>query len=298
VGMGTKTRMAVENAAREVLERYLALESVFGETREPCHQLRPIPIACVENAETAADDLRRDWHLGTDPIGNLTETLESRGVKVVLVDDRPGFDGMSCWANGTVPVVISRKGIPGDRQRFNLAHELGHLLLMPDDSLDQEKAAYRFAGAFLIPKDAVFETLGKKRSTISLGELHYLKRTYGASMQAWLHRAHDLAVITDAVYVRFCRQFSAMGRRTREPGRQVPPEESKRFALLLEQALAEKLITPARAAQLSGRIPTTSIRRPSPEEMREAAELAAEIYETDAELTAPTRLNVEDAIDE
>lgn len=296
--MRAKTRAAVENEAKEMLERAFALDSVFGGRRGPQVRLRPMPVARVEDAEKAATRLRRDWNLGTDPIANLTETLEARGVKVILVDEGPGFDGFSCWANGTVPVVISRKSIPGDRQRFNLAHELGHLLLKPHDSVDQEKAAYRFAGAFLIPKEAVLDALGKHRTSISLEELGYLKHTYGASMQAWLHRARQLGVITQALYVRYRRQFNAMRWRTQEPGRQVLPERSSRFPRLLEQALAEKLITPARAAQLSGRIPRPSMPRPSPEQMREAAEAASRLYETDAELTEPTHLNVEDAIDD
>ena len=48
-----------------------------------------------------------------------------------------------------------------ERQRFTLAHELGHLMLEGRlaDGLDEEKACNRFAGAFLAPRVAVITVL-------------------------------------------------------------------------------------------------------------------------------------------
>ena len=74
------------------------------------------------------------------------------------------FDGMAATVDG-IPVVVVGRGWPGDRQRFTLAHELGHLVLhgrLASD-VDEEAAANRFAGAFLAPADEVRKELGEKR---------------------------------------------------------------------------------------------------------------------------------------
>lgn len=52
--------------------------------------------------------------------------------------------------------------MPGDRQRFTLAHELGHLLFERRlaENLDVEPAANRFSGGFLVlERPRVFEQL-------------------------------------------------------------------------------------------------------------------------------------------
>ena len=41
--------------------------------------------------------------------------------------------------------------------------------------LDEEKAAHRFAGAFLMPADALWAEIGKHRTSIGGSELRYLK---------------------------------------------------------------------------------------------------------------------------
>ena len=90
--------------------------------------------------------LRQAWKLGLmNPIENLMALLEDQGVKVGLVDAPDDFDACVMWANESIPVMVVKRGLPGDRQRFSLAHELGHIALKNES----EKAAYRFAAAFL-----------------------------------------------------------------------------------------------------------------------------------------------------
>ncbi|MDZ7844749.1 MAG: ImmA/IrrE family metallo-endopeptidase [Anaerolineales bacterium] len=97
------------------------------------------------------------------------------------------FDALVFWANERIPVIVVKGGIPGDRQRFNLARELGHILLDLSDNVDEEKAAHRFAGAFLVPRQKAIEELGEHRQRLSVQELHILKHKYGLSMQAWIY---------------------------------------------------------------------------------------------------------------
>jgi Zn-dependent peptidase ImmA (M78 family) len=37
------------------------------------------------------------------------------------------------------PVIVTKANLPGDRQRFNLGHELGHLVLEVGGDLETEK---------------------------------------------------------------------------------------------------------------------------------------------------------------
>ena len=108
--------------------------------RQPLARLDP--IEAPEQAQVAAATLRRTWQLGTDPIPSMTELLEERGIKVIALDlpvSRLGIE-VDCEARigPSVPAVIINADHTGERQRFTLAHELGHLVLdvagAPDES--------------------------------------------------------------------------------------------------------------------------------------------------------------------
>jgi transcriptional regulator with XRE-family HTH domain/Zn-dependent peptidase ImmA (M78 family) len=243
------------------LERYLDVESFF---KDAPHFELPTGLDCrvtsLVDVERVALGLREAWQLGQGPIESLVEVLEDRGIKVGLVEGHDDFDALTFWANGEVPVIAVKRGVPGDRQRFNLAHELGHLILKPADDVDAEKAAYRFAGAFLVTETAARFELGSTRQTLDLFELHLLKHKYGLSMQAWIYRARDLGILSGYVASRLFRGFGRKGWHRCEPGDRIPPEEPARMKRLVLRALAEDLISESRAAELLG-MPLTRFRQ-------------------------------------
>ena len=149
-------------------------------------------------------------------------------------------------------VIVVKKDIPVDRQRYNLAHELGHLVLEVKEVVDEEKAAHRFAGAFLVPSSAARRELGSDRSTLSPGELHILKHKYGLSMQAWIYRAQDLDIISRSTASELFREFRVRGWNREEPGESYPPEEPARLRRNVFHALAENMISRSRAEELLG----------------------------------------------
>lgn len=105
--------------------------------------------------------LRTYWRLPAGPISNLVRVVESAGA-VVLVRDfgTRKLDGMSCWAKHTPPLFFINAAFPVDRQRWTIAHELGHLVMHktpPDD--DQEEQAEEFAREFLIPSSEAMPDL-------------------------------------------------------------------------------------------------------------------------------------------
>jgi len=177
-------------------------------------------------------------------------------VKVLLVTPVEKFDGFSCWANGHIPVVVAPDRGPRARQRLTMAHELGHLLLNLGDDVDEEKAAYRFAAAFLVPREAVEMELGSRRGRLSELELVTLKAKWGLSMGAWIYRLHDLGILGDSAYRRVQMSFRSRGWHKEEPEDDSPeaaPEASRRMRRLIEQAVVEDIISVGRAADFLGR---------------------------------------------
>jgi len=252
--LSRKGEMALMAKVQDWLERYMAVEELFPE--EAAYQFS-LPkdmdrdVLSFEQVENVALRLRNQWNVGLSPLGNLAELLEERGIKVGVIDADDQFDALILMANNA-PVMVIRSGLPGDRQRFSMAHELGHLVMSIGAELNEEKAANRFAGAFLVPRPVVYQELGEKRRWLDFKELSLLKQKYGMSMAAWIFRAKDLGIIPQRVAQKL---FAEMKRRQwwgREPGAQLPGELPQRMERLIARAVAEGMITNSRAAELLG----------------------------------------------
>ena len=248
---------------REKLERWFELESVIPASWPNAFavpQGLQDHVASYDAVEVLANQVRTAWQLGTGPIRNLIDKMEEEGIKVILTPHDGGkkFDGLVAKANGHTLVVVGQDW-PGDRQRFTLAHELGHLVLHGRlaAGLDEERACNRFAGAFLVPRDEVIRLLGISRSWLEPRELYLLKHEWGLSMNGWLYRAQDLGIINRSVARRlwhFFAQQSSDGTtwREQEPCDAYVQECPRRFAQLVYRALAEDLIGESKAAELLG----------------------------------------------
>ncbi len=248
-----KEESRIHRQVRDWLERYLEIELIVGEEK-PLDLLPPerCRVASLDDIETVAQTVREEWDLGLDPIENVMDVLEQHGVKVGVIEATDALDALTLYYNDTTPVIAVNNDMPGDRQRFNLAHELGHLLLRIEGDIDEEKAANRFAGAFLVPKEMAVRELGEKRRTITPQEFYLLKHKYGMSMSAWLHRAAELGIVTKPTADRLWRYFNARGWRREEPFDQVQPERPTHMEMLILRALGEEAIDEARARELFG----------------------------------------------
>ena len=249
--LGMKEQEAVQMRIQEWLERYLEVESFFPDEGRLV-SLPTYVIHSIEQVEDVAIELRGNWNLGLDPIENLTQLLEDQGVKVGIVSGFEHFDASTFFADGA-PVIVSKAELPGDQQRFNLGHELGHLILKVDEALDPESACHRFVGAFMVPAQAARFELGSSRTTLDLNEMYLLKRKYGLSMQAWIYRAKDLGIISDNSAARLFQLFRANGWHRLEPGEALTSEKPQRMERLIYRSLAEDLISRSRAQELLGK---------------------------------------------
>jgi len=229
---------------------------LLGQGDETGLPVQEFAIEKLEDTETAAIALRDQWQLGLDPIANVTDVLERHLVHVIEIDAAEKFDGISAVAydesgKKRSAAVVTRRGIPGERQRLSLAHELGHLVLKIPETIDQETAAFRFGAAFLAPATLVRQEVGQKRASIQSQELILLKRQYGMSIQALLRRLRDLEIITESYYRQWCIDISRMQWRKREPG-ELPPEQPQWLRRAVLHALAEGLISQEDATAMIG----------------------------------------------
>jgi transcriptional regulator with XRE-family HTH domain len=251
--LGIKKQAAIQMRIQEWLERYLEVESFFDYEKLP-FELPHYNVETPDEVEQATQDLRMTWSLGLDPIENLTQLLEDHGIKVGQVEGFEHFDACTFMA-GQMPVIVTKADLPGDRQRSNLGHELGHLVLEISKNLDAEKISNRFVGAFLAPEPAVRFELGNTRTALDIKELYLLKQKYGLSMQAWIFRARDLEIITPQVAEQLHKLFRANYWHHIEPGKTYPSEIPQRMEQLVYRALVEDLISRSRAQELLGKQP-------------------------------------------
>jgi Zn-dependent peptidase ImmA (M78 family)/DNA-binding XRE family transcriptional regulator len=257
---GAKEERTLEASVLEQVERYLELEELLPGVDQPWEAPvdEAFDIRRIEDAEQAADALRRLWKLGIDPIPSMAELLEDKGVKVIALDLPENMSGSKAFvcrpSHGNAPIIVVNRRHNGEGQRFTLAHELAHLVLRFSElgKLEQEKAADRFAGAFLMAQDMVSRLLGSHRTSISLGELAELKKVFKVSIASLVPRCAQLSILSKAAYRRLWDQIKGLGWNTEslsEPHR-LPAEAPQRMERLCLRAVAEGAISEARAAEL------------------------------------------------
>lgn len=254
----TKLLRKIEAEVLDQAERWQELANLWPEFPVPEFELPESVLTRInhyDDIEPIAEAMRARWNLGLNPIPDLIDALESHGILVIVTEVEVGshLDGLQASVSGK-PVIVVSKGWPGDRQRFTLAHELGHLLLQGRlaDELDEERACHRFASAFLLPAESLRSQLGSTRYNLEPRELYLLKHEFGLSMQSCLYRAADLRIISEKLRQRMFMFFSKNGWRKREPGDTYPHEETQLFEQLVYRALSEGIVSESKAAELMG----------------------------------------------
>lgn len=218
----SKVAKQVRAQVRQVVE--IVQRAELESLRLPEVTLRPIrSLDSLDAVEEIAMQVREALGVGKrDPIPNLTRAVERAGVVVVaLPTEMEDHDGFSVWPDYGLdgrPVIAMSRGYPGDRDRFTIAHELGHLLLhtlrATVDPKQAEPEANRFAGALLLSQEAAGEIL---RPPITLQMLKGVKATVGLSIGAVIKRSLDLGYINQTQFTSLRKQLSARGWNREEP---------------------------------------------------------------------------------
>ncbi len=190
-----------------------------------------LPIMVLGPDCTPADvarSLRRTWSVPDGPVPNLTAVVEEHGIPVAAFPfGTERIDSRAALTDGRQPLICINSAHTGDRQRFSLAYQLGHLLMHTfspvSGTQDTGHEANLFAAELLMPEAAMRAAIGDQPITLPL--LADMKRRWRVSMIALLYRADDLGYTTENGKRYLIQQFNALKLRRREPVElDVPPE--------------------------------------------------------------------------
>ena len=103
--LSKSAREAIEERAKDYFARFMEIEditnnTIFFDTR--------IQASTVDEAEQAAYKLRDMWNMGEDPVVNLLQLMENKGIKIFIYNTaNEAFDGFSAVYSKIAMVVIA-----------------------------------------------------------------------------------------------------------------------------------------------------------------------------------------------
>ena len=188
--------------------------------------------------ETCARDTRREWGLGDGPISNVTLLAENKGIVVTLIEMKDkDLDAFSVWdqVDNRPYIALGNDEQSAFRTRFNVCHELGHLVLHKNVSAPElsdpkqfksiELQADRFAAAFLTPATTFSAEIVSPR----LDLFRMLKLRWRTSIKMMIHRAHELDIINQEEARRLYINYNRRGWNLREPSDEDVKTEEPRL---------------------------------------------------------------------
>lgn len=251
-GFTKKMANVVKERVRVELERYLEIEQITG--MQVRFTLPRKEVRTRDQAREFAGEIRQILALGNDGISNVIEVLEDHGIKVIELAEDEGFDGLSGFANETIPLIVVNDKFPTERKRFTTLHELGHLLLDMKAEVSPkeiESLNSAFASEMLLLAAVLKSKLETTRYYISLSELADIQHQYGISIDNIMASLQELGVISVNRYNVFQRKKNTVPAfRALVEKSMVELERSGRFARMVYRALADEAITFSKAAVL------------------------------------------------
>lgn len=207
-----------------------------------------LPDLDGETPERAAEAVRALWGQGRGALPNLLQLSEAHGVRVMsLPSIAQTVDAFSLWRDGEPYVFLSTMKT-AERSRFDLAHEIGHLVMHSRGHQgDLEAEADAFAAFFLMPADLLLARVGRE---LALPAVLRLRSQYGVAALAMLRRLHDLGRLSDTAYRMDCVALAQRGFRSGEEGG-LPREHSQVFRQTFD-ALRSQGVTVEQAAHEVG----------------------------------------------
>lgn len=197
----------------------LNMQRLFEAMKLEAKEIPLLPVS--ENGTPAgiAQKLRKVWNMPKGEVANVIDLIESHGIMTLAVDFKTDrVDSRSILISNKYPVIFYNKALLGDRLRFTLAHELGHIVMHTRQALlsieEVGHEANLFAAEFLMPEKEIQADFNEN---INLDLLARLKKKWKVSMQAILYRANDLNMLTDNQKRYIIGQFNALKIRRREP---------------------------------------------------------------------------------
>lgn len=201
-----------------------------------------------------AEHAREKLGLESDTNRNLLFLLEKAGAFIFEKSIGDSIDAYSLWSDDNRPYImlgtIKKSAV---RRNFDLAHELGHLLLHYKAEFNmQDKEGYRkledeanqFAAAFLLPEKNFItecEEIIKKSNPDAYIDL---KKKWLVSLQAIAMRSFNLGLINYQQYRYFYIVINKKGYKTIEPlDNEIPISRPTKVKSILELLFKREIYT-------------------------------------------------------
>ena len=235
-------------------------------------------VVAKQARELTSFTLDRQLNLPSAEVGQLPKRIraliDSLGVLVLRHPalDKFGSRGI-CLFKQPLPIIIYSSEAPA-AQCFTLAHELAHIILQTSAlsgppaneregaEAETERWCNQFAGAFLVPADAVAERWAKPNEPIkAIGDdtLKQWARSFGISKHAMLIRLVDLGYVEPGFYwgrkrAEFLKEEEEFegGGRSKYYGVRFRSQNGELFTSLVMEAWDRRLITNHNAAEFMG----------------------------------------------
>ena len=222
----------------------------------PILSLPEIPVGEIDLVDanfmdSTATAIRKSLGLSLGPLPDMIEKLEDRGVFVSRIHVRADkLDAFSRWSDvlGLPLIVLGRDKSSAVRQRFDLLHELSHLIIHKNinQTTLNKKASYKavekqadmLASTLLLPEKEFLDELYSP----SLDGFLALKERWGVSVGAMIMRSKSLGVVTDDQYSRLWINYNRRGWRKNEPlDGKIRKEEPHLIRRSFELLISEKV---------------------------------------------------------
>lgn len=180
-----------------------------------------------------AELARKRLDFRKDTNEDLLFLIEKSGVFVFEKAIGEEIDAYSLWTSNERPyIILGNIKRSAARRNFDIAHELGHLLLhyrLEFNNLDRkehkliESEANLFAGAFLLPEDEFISDMQNIFHVTNPDAYIDLKKKWNTSLQVLGYRAANLGIIESKSHRNFYAALHRKGYLQREPLDEILP---------------------------------------------------------------------------
>ena len=238
-----KSKSSIDNQITDIkLERAQEfVQYLYGHVNKNYLDIIPEEISAEDavtidriDIEGIAYRTREKWNLTQGPIIGLITLLENHGIICCSVDLPKKIDSINVSFSfddeqREVSLVLYNENLNYFRQRFSLAHELGHIILhhywSKDDFLKNgnlaEDQANKFASAFLMP----YESFSNSVVSTSINGVRALKDKWKTSIASICYRMKELDLISQRQYENLNIYISRNGWRKVEPDDETTQKE-------------------------------------------------------------------------
>lgn len=261
-----KSRDMQKEKLKYLFNIYLQLSSYvnFPDVCLPDPLEKEIYEITEEDIINKAIELRKSWGLDLiSPIPNLIQLSEANGVVIAEANmSNSTLDAVSRWIVDRPFIMLTNNGESGVRRRFNVAHELGHILLhssiesIHDYSAQDlknviEKQANLFASHLLLPSEAFSDSL------LSTSMEYYLnlKKHWKVSIQAMIYKTYLLELINDDQRLYLNKKIAKNKWKKREPLDDEIPVEKPRLLEKVFVMIVENNVVPKSELRSAFRLP-------------------------------------------